>query len=288
MNVVEIAVGFFDGIHIGHKKIFNAMLCRAAQKGARTIAMTFINHPREIFAPEKTPKLLMSSTQRIEGIKSLGVDEVIAEKFTSEIASISAIQFVEKLKKDFPAIDTVFCGPNWTFGRGGEGNPEFLRNLGINVSESAFAEIDGEVVSSTRIRQAFEEGDVTLANKMLGRDYEISGTVVKGKGIGRTIGYPTINLVFDFHPPLKFGVYALITPFGKAIANWGFAPTAGDQSWVSPVMEVHLLECLNTTFTTSEKLSVTIKRFLRPEQKFNSFEDLKAQIKLDIASVIKE
>jgi riboflavin kinase/FMN adenylyltransferase len=288
VRAVEIAVGFFDGIHIGHRKIFDAMLSRASRMGARTVAMTFLNHPREVFAPEKAPKLLMSSKDRIAGIKNLGVNDVIAETFTQEVASISAAGFVEKLKSSYPTLDTVFCGPNWTFGKGGEGNPQFLRSCGINVCESSFAELNGEVVSSTRIRAAFEEGDVSLASLMLGRPYSLEGHVVKGKGLGRTIGYPTINLMFDFLPPLKFGVYSLSTPYGKAIANWGLAPTSGEHAWTSPVMEVHLLQMTEASFTPKENMIVEVKNFLRSERKFDSFESLKMQITHDIARVMRE
>jgi riboflavin kinase/FMN adenylyltransferase len=287
VSPVEIAVGFFDGIHIGHRRIFSAMLSRAAEKSARSIAMTFINHPREVFSPDKAPKLLMSSTERIEGIKKQGVDEVVAEEFTEKTASTTASDFIEHLKREYPSLDTVFCGPNWTFGKGGEGNADFLRTNGIRVEECPFAELNAECVSSTRIRAALAEGDVPLANAMLGREYSVSGKIVKGKGLGREIGFPTVNLALDFLPPLRFGVYALSTPCGNAVANWGIAPSAGAEAWKVPMLEIHLLDGIKEDFVSDGKFSASFRKFLRAERKFDSFDILKSQIELDVATAIE-
>lgn len=281
MTGVEIAIGFFDGLHIGHRKIFDAMLSRAAQMSARTLVMTFVNHPREIFAPDKAPKFLMSPKARIDGISGLGADEVIAEIFTPEVAETTAESFAERLKTDFPSLDTVFCGPNWTFGKGGEGNADFLRNRGVNVCEVPFAVLNGETVSSTRIRAALEEGDLDLAGAMLGRKYSAEGDVAKGKGLGRSIGFPTLNVTFGFLPPLRFGVYALSTPLGKAVANWGFAPTMRERAWETPVLEIHLLEKSGEEFEVPEKFEAVFEKFIRPEMRFDSIDSLKAQISRD-------
>jgi riboflavin kinase/FMN adenylyltransferase len=285
MKPVDIAVGFFDGIHLGHQKIFSAMLARAKEVGARSVVYTFSNHPKSVFSPEIEPMLLMSPEKKVEAIKKLGVDEVIIEEFTHETAQTRAEAYIENLKTKYPRLDCVFCGGNWRFGKGGEGDAKLLRSSGIKVEEIDYACFDGDIVSSTRIRRTLAEGNLELVNKMLDREYSLEGIVVQGKGLGKKMGFPTINLEIPFPPPLKKGVYVLSTPCGKALANWGTAPTMKELSWKSPVLEMHILNC-NCTIQPSTKIEVGFLKFIRPEKKFDSVEELKVQIEKDVATAL--
>ena len=197
---MNLAVGFFDGVHVGHQRIL-------AHADA---ALTFTNHPATVFAPDRAPRLLMTTEERLAAISVQGVRRVIARDFTPALAAQPPQAFADSLRRDFPDLDEVFCGPNWTFGAGGAGTADLLRALGFQVTVVPFATWRREPVSSTRIRAALGEGDVAAAAAMLGRPYSASGRVVGGKGEGRALGFPTLNIVPSLGDlPLVHGVYAL-------------------------------------------------------------------------------
>ena len=266
-----LATGFFDGVHLGHRRILD---------GADSV-LTFRNHPLSVLAPEKMPPLLMSTEERLTELAT-GKRSVCAPEFTGEFAAMSPEMFVDFLVREYPRLSKVRCGGNWTFGAGGRGNPELLRKLGIAVEVVAYAEHGGEAISSTRIRTALSEGDVQLANAMLGRDFSFVGKVCSGKGLGGEIGFPTLNLMPSKPLFLPFGVYAVRTALGMAAANWGMAPTMGGEAWSQPVFEVHLLE---PKTSASLSLKVEILTFVRPERKFSSVTELARQIAADVEFV---
>ena len=267
---MNLAVGFFDGVHLGHQRIL-------AHADA---ALTFTNHPATVFAPDRAPRLLMTAEERLAAISALGVGRVVACDFTPALANQPARAFADSLRQEFPDLDTVFCGPNWTFGAGGAGTADTLRALGFSVTVVPFATWRGEPVSSTRIRVALGEGDVSAAAAMLGRPYAASGRIVPGKGAGRTIGFPTLNVMPALGDlPLARGVYAVDTPLGRGLANWGVAPTMGDRAWPSPVLEVHLL--IPPSAPPPTALRVAFMEFIRPERAFESIDDLREQIARD-------
>ena len=254
---MNLAVGFFDGVHVGHQRIL-------AHADA---ALTFTNHPATVFAPNRAPRLLMTTEERLAAISVQGVRRVIAREFTSVLAAQSPGEFAASLRRDFPDLDEVFCGPNWTFGAGGAGTADPLRALGFRVTEVPFATWRNEPVSSTRIRAALGEGDVSAAAAMLGRPYAASGRIVSGKGAGRQLGFPTLNVVPALGElPLACGVYAVDTPLGRGVANWGVAPTMGDRAWPEPVLEVHLLT--PPPEPPPATLRVAFTAFIRPERTF--------------------
>ena len=240
---MTLAVGFFDGVHLGHQAIL---------KGADA-ALTFYNHPLGVLKPDRAPQLIMRLEERLAAIYATGVKEVRVLKFTPELAAQSAAEFAAALGDKVK----IRCGANWRFGRGGEGSPDWLKARGTEVEVVPYAVYQGEVISSSRIRGALAEGDLSSARAMLGRDYVISGGSVRGKGEGAKIGYPTLNLKPEALVPS--GVYS-------AVVNYGTAPTFGARAWKEPTLEVHLL-----------------KR-LREERKFASVEELKKQIAADIAA----
>ena len=273
-----LAVGFFDGVHLGHQAIL---------KGADA-ALTFRNHPLTVLAPEKAPRLIMSVEERVAAIKACGVKDVTVLEFTREFAEMSADEFVGFLnKRRGRRFSFVRCGENWRFGKGGEGNAEWLRAKGIDVEIVPYAEYKGETVSSSRIRRCLENGEIEDANAMLGRRFQVSGFRFQGKGLGTDMGYPTINLKPEtLNLKLPLGVYEVEVEGWKAIANYGLAPTMGDRAWASPILEVHLLD--NRTIEQSEQSNnpiVSFVRFIRPEKKFDSIEDLKRQIAADCATI---
>ena len=271
---MNLAVGFFDGVHMGHQRIL-------AHADA---ALTFTNHPATVFAPDRVPRLLMTAEERLAAISVQGVRRVVACAFTPELAAQSPGAFADSLLHEFPDLGEVFCGPNWTFGAGGAGTADFLRARGFRVTVVPFATWRGEPVSSTRIRAALGEGDVAAAAAMLGRPYSASGRIVAGKGEGRALGFPTLNIVpFLGGLPLVRGVYAVETALGRGVANWGVAPTMGERAWPEPVLEVHLLTA--PTEPPPATLRVAFTAFIRPERTFASRADLQEQLALDKQTV---
>ena len=290
---MNLAIGFFDGVHLGHQKI---LACADA-------ALTFIEHPLAVLAPEKAPALLMAPEERLaaiaaalkgdngfKGFNGLNGLRVRALPFTRELAAESPENFANDLRRDYPDLKTVFCGPNWNFGAGGAGNADFLRAKGFAVETIPFEQHEGAPVSSTRIRAALKSGDLPLANAMLGRPFAVCGEVMQGKGEGRKIGFPTLNIK-PFNPCLAgllpFGVYAVDTTWGRGVANWGIAPTMGEQAWTSPVLEVHVVgrwEGEKVGRGEGEKVEVSLVGFLRPERRFESIEALRKQIATDVFS----
>ncbi|MBR4652653.1 MAG: riboflavin biosynthesis protein RibF [Kiritimatiellae bacterium] len=281
---MNLAVGFFDGVHLGHRGI----LSRA------DAALTFLEHPLSVLAPEKSPPLLMTPEERLVAIASAldgsnginGVDRVRALPFTRELAAELPESFADWLRRSYPGLETVFCGPNWRFGAGGTGDADFLRARGFAVETVPMVRHEGEPISSTRIRAALKAGDLPLANAMLGSPFHISGEVVAGKGEGRRLGFPTINVRPD-NPSLPrllpSGVYVVETQHGRAVANWGLAPTMGARAWPEPVFEVHILET-SVPSAPLDRLAVSLLGFLRPERRFASIKELREQIAADVFS----
>ena len=277
---MNLAVGFFDGVHLGHRRIL-------AQADA---ALTFLNHPATVFAPGRVPPLLMPTDARLAAIgaalaKRVPVAEPVrALPFTPALAALPPDAFAARLRADYPDLDTVFCGPNWTYGANGAGTAGTLRAAGFRVETVPFVVLDGAPVSSTRIRTALASGRLDEANALLGRPYAVAGTTFPGKGVGRTLGRPTVNLRLpEGLVRLPLGVYAVETPFGPGVANYGRAPTLGARAWPEPVLEVHLLDAPKS-FAAPATLAVSFARFIRPERTFATLAELQAQIARDIAA----
>jgi len=277
---IDLAIGFFDGVHQGHRRIL-------AKSHA---ALTFVEHPLSVLAPARSPKLLMSAAERQAAVAAalapappgFAGPRVRALPFTPAFAAEPPAVFAEFLRRTYPALGVVRCGPNWTFGAGGAGDAAFLRAHGFAVETEPFAEWDGAPVSSTRIRAALAAGDLVAAHAMLGAPYAVEGLVRPGKGRGRALGFPTLN-VTPANPacPLARGAYAVETPLGPGVANFGVAPTMGARAWTEPVMEVHLFAAPSTPVPA--RLAVTCRAFLRAERAFASEDALRAQLAADVA-----
>ena len=275
-----LAVGFFDGVHLGHQAIL---------KGADA-ALTFRNHPLTVLASEKAPRLIMSVDERVAAIKACGVKDVTVLEFTPELASMPAEEFVARyLSSSVSRLkSSVRCGANWRFGAGGTGDAAFLRSHGIEVTVAPYVEYKDERISSSRIRRCLENGEIEDANAMQGRKFQVSGSRFQGKGLGGRIGYPTVNLKLEtLNLKLPFGVYEVEVDGVKGIANYGLAPTMGDEAWEKPVLEIHLLGegSEDVRPETEDVMTVLFVRYVRPEKKFDSIDDLKRQIAADCATI---
>lgn len=281
-----LAVGFFDGVHLGHQKIL---------RGASSV-LTFSNHPLSLLAPERAPRLIMAPEDRVQAIRASGVGDVKLLPFTRELAEMSPAEFVETFLDG--RFSSVRCGANWRFGKGGAGDADYLRQRGFTVETVPYAEFKGERISSSRIRGCLERAEIEDANAMLGRRYEVRGQRSEGKGLGTKLGFPTINLrpvstcspfPVSCSPLIPRGVYEVEMNGEKGIANYGQAPTTGDQAWTEPVLEVHLLRSPTSSDhrPVESAAVVEIVRFIRPERKFASLEELKRQIAADRTTVVE-
>jgi len=261
----SVAVGFFDGVHLGHQAIL---------RGA-TSAITFRNHPLSVLAPERAPRLVMSLADRLAAIRACGVKDVVALDFTEALAHESPADFMRRLGP------RVRCGENWRFGANGAGDADFLRAHGVAVEVIPYAVYNGERISSTRIRTALEAGKIASARDMLGRPFAAKGTVFCGKGEGRKLGFPTVNLRLETAIRLPLGVYVVEVGREIAIANYGVAPTMGKRAWNEPCLELHFVD--GEKGERGERMRVQFLDFIRPERKFESKEELAKQIASDIA-----
>lgn len=263
----RIAVGFFDGVHLGH---------RAILRGADA-ALTFDPHPLRVVSPEAAPKLLTSLDERLAAIRAAGVKDVFVIDFTRDFSRLSAAEFLERtLEREFLGFGTVRCGANWRFGRGGEGDWKLLSRYGLKVELVDYELYDGAAVSSSRIRSCLAGGDVESANAMLGREYSRRLRLVPGKGVGASLGFATVNFRVDL--PLAGGVYSVTLDGAPAIANYGFAPTAGEDAWPERTLEVHRLDGVPGA---GPEMEIAFRKFIRPERKFASFDELRRQILID-------
>ena len=210
---LHLAIGMFDGVHLGHRAVVGAAVQSARANGGIAAVLTFHPHPSALFNPGKPTRLIMDPSWKAGLLQGLGVDVVINQPFTPEFAGIDAGQFLPLLKKALPGLVEIYVGEDWRFGAKRRGDVAMLVNearvLGVSVTSAPPVSLDGEPVSSTRIRTLLESGDVAGANALLGDPYRSLGTVVGGKGMGRTIGFPTLNLAWSPELRPRYGVYAV-------------------------------------------------------------------------------
>ncbi|HDH50968.1 MAG TPA: bifunctional riboflavin kinase/FAD synthetase [Nitrospirae bacterium] len=284
-----VAIGNFDGVHLGHQAIFRKLVERAEKRNGTSVVFTFEPHPLRIIAPERAPQLLTPFKDKVNLIKKTGVDVIICANFTREFARVTAEDFVrEMLHKNIGAKE-VFIGSNYRFGKGRKGSPELLAKLGkkygFRVSVMDEIELNGVVISSSRIRTLIAKGRVEEASSFLGRNYSVVGIVVEGAKRGKSLlNIPTANIaVFNDLLP-KDGVYAVRVTAGKKVyggaANIGHNPTFKDKSFS---FEVHLLDF--DGYLLGKNIRVSFIERIRDEIRFSSVEDLKAQLEKDINNI---
>ena len=284
---VCVAIGVFDGVHLGHQQVIRQTLADAEQHEALAVVVTFDQHPNSIVAADRVPPLIYSLPQKLRAIAGLGMDATWLIHFDEPFSRQSGEAFVRGMARDFGHLHSICVGSDFTFGHRRSGNVGLLKALGAElrfaVHGIAALSLDGQPVSSTRIREAVRAGQFDTAGQMLGRGYSLGGQVVKGGQLGRKLGYPTANLDARGLVLPPNGVYAVhANANGKlfrAVLNIGVRPTVSSGA-VLPGVEAHLLEFQGDLY--GEELEITFVGKLRDEQKFPSVEALKEQIARDI------
>jgi riboflavin kinase/FMN adenylyltransferase len=279
----------FDGVHLGHQQVIRQTVADAKQHNSLSLAITFDRHPATVVAPSRAPQLIYSLEHKLREIERLGVDAILVIEFTREFSQQPAEAFVRKLCADLGRIHSVCVGRNFTFGHKRSGNVELLQKLGselgFQVHGLAAVSLNGQVVSSTRIREAIRSGNLDSASQMLGRSYSIRGAVVRGDHLGRKLGFPTANIDVTGLELPPHGVYAVLaeTPQGsrQGLVNIGLRPTVS-QPQPQVRFELHLLGFDGELY--GQALEVTPLKFLRSEQRFAGLDELKAQIARDVAN----
>ena len=283
-------LGVFDGLHLGHQQIVRRVVERAAAIGAVPTVVTFDPHPRSIVRPETAPPLLQTFAQKMEGLRLLGVHQVLVLDFTPELAAISAEDFVERFL--VRALDSreVYLGEGFAFGHLRRGTIELLRELshqlGFLAEEIPEVQLRGYRISSTLIRQLLQAGEVNTARRMLGRPYGVEGIVTRGQGLGSRLLYPTANLAVDNRVIPADGVYVTLSlvegVWHRSVTNIGKRPTVSDDG-ISKI-EAHLIDFDRDIYDQNVRLRFLHR--LRGEKRFNGLDELKAQISRDRAQAI--
>ena len=285
-NSPAITIGNFDGVHLGHQAIFNEVKQRALELNGNSIVYTFEPHPLNVLDPGRKVSLITSFPEKMKLIENSQIDIVICEDFTMEYAGLSAKQFVEDILVNKIGIRAIFVGYDYAFGKGREGNIESLKQFGkefdfeVRVVDAIKIDDDGPV-SSTRIRDLIQRGEVKKVSGFLGRDYSISGTVGKGKQRGKGLGFPTANLesVTELCP--KPGIYVVYVFYEnqqlQGVANIGYKPTFGDDTLT---IEVFILDFNEDVY--GKEMRVSFVERLRDEKTFSGPDELVKQIQIDV------
>ena len=283
-------IGNFDGVHLGHRKILETVVARAREAGRPSFAITFEPHPMAVLRPGDAPRRIQTLRQKEEAIEALGVDALLVIPFTRDFSLTEPEEFVRALLRDRLGASELFLGAHFAFGRGKRGDLTLLRRMGseCGFAVSAVDEVieGGAPFSSTRIRRALERGEITEANAMLGREYELDGLVSRGDRLGHQIGVPTINLEPENELPPADGVYVTeieIRSFGRrfpSVSNIGRRPTLYED--YATTIETYVLDFSADVY--GERVRLFFLDRLREERKFPSMMDLKAQIQRDIAA----
>lgn len=282
VNDLSLILGYFDGVHLGHKELIN--IARKEAKFGLGI-ITFDKPISSLISNGKTPEVLSSLDDRFKIISKLGVDYFYLFHIDKDFLSLSEIDFIEMLKK--LNVREVFVGKDFRFGKGRNGDVNLLKDY-FDTRVVDLKEFNNEKISAQNIKELLMKGEVILANKLLGHNYQISGVVISGKGIGHKIGFPTFNVKMNDNYLLpRYGVYKTIAYINNvphlSITNVGVNPTV--DSGNIPSIEVHLKEYENEEF---DNISIEFLEFVRDEKKFASLEELKNQIDLDTKKVFKK
>lgn len=283
-----LTIGTFDGVHVGHQKILQQVKKEAEKIGGESVLFTFFPHPRMVLYPESHGlKLLQTQEEKMAKLARVGVENCIVYPFTFDFSRLSAIEFVRDILVNKLQIKKLVIGYDHQFGKNREGNIEFLKEIcevyGFEVIEIPAQDIDAVNVSSTKIRKAILNGDLAKANEYLGERFELTGTVVHGQAIGKTIGFPTANI--RVNSDLKLipgnGVYAVTVSLKDSdyigMLNIGNRPTVNDSA--DRTIEVHILDFSGEIY--AEEITVKFIDKLRDEKQFKDLQELQNQLKED-------
>jgi riboflavin kinase/FMN adenylyltransferase len=285
-----ITIGTFDGVHIGHQKILDAIVKKAQLLGGESVLLTFSPHPRMVLFPDSHQlKLIQTEDEKINKLSETGLENLIIFPFTFEFSRLTAMEFVRDILVNKLNIHTIIIGYDHQFGRNREGNIQYLKDISSTYEFEAIEipakEIDEINISSTKIRKAIENGDIERANLFLGAKFELNGTVIKGAQIGREIGFPTANVLIE--DPIKIlpasGVYVVAVLLDevrfKGVMNIGIRPTI-DTS-LRKQIEIHIFDFKSDIY--GQQLRVELLTRLRDEIKFENKEFLVKQIQQDVS-----
>ncbi len=280
-----VTLGVFDGLHLGHQAIVRTVVERALLIDAVPTLITFDPHPRQVLKPETAPPLLQTFNQKAEGLKALGIQQVVVLNFDQQLASLSAEQFVQRFIVDGLQAREVYLGKGFAFGHQRQGNIELLQTLsqqfGFHADEVAEVQLRGRRISSTMVRLLLKAGRVNVARRMLGRPYGIEGIVTRGHGIGRQLLYPTANLDLQNRVLPTDGVYITLAfvdgVWWRSVTNIGKRPTFGGE--LESKVETHLIDFDQDIY--DQVIRVRVLHRLRGEKKFSGVDELRAQITRD-------
>ncbi len=282
-----ITVGVFDGVHLGHQYLLKKLIESAQRRGLKGCVLSFYPHPSKVLSPGQQPCELTDPLERAERILRLGIDRVVFINFDREFSRIRAEDFLEHVLFERLRCRYLLVGYDWRFGYRREGEVELAKEMGqrlgfeVETAEPFYK--NGHIISSTYIRRLLHSGRLEEASEYLGENYWVKRKVVRGSGMGRSLGYPTANLGPSENLCLKEGVYAVrVNEQFLGVANYGFRPTFDGKT---KFLEVHILDFEGNL--RGERLKVEFLSFLREEKKFSSKDELIKQIERDIA-IVKE
>ena len=290
---VCLAVGVFDGMHLGHQQVVRQMTADAREHGALAVVVTFDRHPSVVVAPQRVPPLIYALPRKLRAIAASEADATLLIHFDEPFSRQSGDDFIRGLARDFGRIESICVGDTFTFGHKRSGNLALLERLGkelhFRVRGLGAVSLGGEVVSSTRIREAIRTGELGLAGQLLGRRYSLAGPVVEGDRLGRQLGFPTANINTQGLVLPPGGVYAGVAGLaGLDGQTWPAALNIGSRPTVqSPApqlrVEAHLLDFSGEIY--GQELEVALVRKIRDERKFESLTALREQIDRDVAAI---
>ncbi|MDZ7828354.1 MAG: bifunctional riboflavin kinase/FAD synthetase [Halofilum sp. (in: g-proteobacteria)] len=273
-----LTIGNFDGTHLGHQAVIGQLRTRAEELGVPGCVVTFEPHPREFFDPSGAPARLSRLRDKVEALAALGVDRVLVLRFDGALAALEPDAFIDELLVDGLGTRHVVVGDDFRFGRARAGDYHHLVHVGeragFGVEAAATRSLDGERVSSTRVREALARGDLDGAARLLGGPYTIRGRVIHGEKLGRDLGYPTANIALDRYRLPLTGVFAVVAwdASGRrlpGVANLGWRPTVGG---TRPLLEVHVFDFDGDLY--GAHLCVELRALLRPEERFDSVTEM--------------
>jgi riboflavin kinase/FMN adenylyltransferase len=282
----HLAIGVFDGVHLGHQAVIGRAIESAELTGGSTVVATFHPHPVRVLRPEKAPRLLTSTQHKIRLIRSLGVDALLILQFTLEFSRTPPELFIQNLVRASNQLRQICVGREFAFGANRSGSVRLLEELspkfGFELGTVPPVLVGGQVVSSTLVRSAIECGALDFANSLLGREFTILGTVSEGRRLGRSLGFPTANLRAHNEQFPPNGVYAAKAWFDGGeyggVVNIGVRPTIEHEAG-ERLLELHLFDFKQDIY--GRDVEVAFLRYLRPERKFSGIEELRAQIQRD-------
>jgi riboflavin kinase/FMN adenylyltransferase len=286
-----VTLGNFDGVHLGHQKIFARVMEEAIKIDGEAVVITFEPHPLKVLSPEHCPPLLTPFRKKMMLIEKSGIDTVLCIEFTTAFSQISPLAFMNTILVEKMRARKIIVGYNYHFGKDKGGDVETLKTVGksfhVDVDVMEPLTIDGTIVSSSKIREFIKAGDVETAAKLLGRDYPVIGNVVEGAKRGHTLGFPTANLAISEEVYPKAGVYAVDVLWNRqpfnGVANIGVNPTfqaAHSEMKANVSFEVYILDFDHTIY--GDEIQVSFKKRIRDEVRFGSTADLIRQIQRDV------